>query len=376
MKAADEAVGAIASRRLSRVAAAAGAILLLGFLFEPRRAWTGWLIGFVTLVELSLAGVLFLALLELAGARWADALRQVPAAMSRALPLAAAAGLVLLFGLSTLYEWARAHPPDELLERKAAWLNATGFALRLVGCFVVWLLFAAAVRRRLGTAVESGASRAGRLKLAAGFVAVFALTWSLASVDWIESLEARWSSSVFALRTATGLVVSGVAAATILVVLLRDHGVLRGRVTLDHVHDLGRLLLSFTILWVYVWYCQYMLIWYTDIPEEAAYYARRTTEGWRVLTWSSLVLGFALPFVVLLLWRVRRSPAALLRVSLVLLAAQALDLYVLVGPALAGPVPALGLFELSGFAAGFALFFACAVKALAPRKVTSGPAAA
>jgi hypothetical protein len=370
MKPANDSHASIAARRLLLVAGAAGTVLLTGFLVDARRAWTGWLLGFVLLCELSLAGLLFLALLELAAARWPDRVRAVPAAMAGALPAAALAGLVLLLGVPVLYEWAHGAGGDPILERKAAWLNAPGFALRLAGCFAVWLLFGRAIPRRLSRPADPSAPRAGRVKLAAGFVASFAITWSIASVDWVQSLEPHGYSTVFALRTASGLVVLGLAAAAILAILLRDAGALRGRVTIEHVHDLAKLLLSFSIVWVYVWYCQYMLIWYTDIPEETVYYARRSSHGWRAVTWASLGLGFVLPFLALLLYRVRRSPAALLRLAFVLLVAQALDLYSMIGPALSGPLPALGPFELAGPVAALAFFFS-----IAARRLAAAPAA-
>lgn len=357
-----------AIRRLLGVAALAGAVLVLGFAFEPRRAWGAWLAAFVTVTELSLAGLLFLALAEAAAARWADPLRPVARAMGAALPAAAALGAGLLLGTGSLYEWAHAGAGDELLERKSAWLNLPFFALRLVACFAAWMVLARALRARLGAppAEREDPSRRGRdLRLAAIFVAVFAITWSIASVDWISSLEPHWFSTIFALRTATGLVVSGLAAATILVVLLRERAPLAGRVDDAALGDLGKLLLSFSILWVYVAYCQHMLIWYTDLPEEAVWYARRAGGGWRALTWASLALAFVGPFLVLLLRRARRSPAVLLRVSFALLIGQALDLFVMIGPAVSGEVPAVGPWEIAAFTGAFALFFALALRSLA-----------
>src|SRR5262245_49474071 len=189
------------------------------------------------------------------------------------LPLAAVAGVVLLLGVRTLYEWAHAGLADPLLARKSAWLNLPGFALRLIVCFAVWLALGHLVRRRLGGRARRVAwPRGASIALAAGYVAAFAITWSAASVDWIESLEPRFASTIFALRTATDLMLCGLACATLLALLPRHEEAMRGRATVESTHDLGRLLLAFSILWVYVWYCQYLLVWYCDIPEEAAYF--------------------------------------------------------------------------------------------------------
>jgi hypothetical protein len=357
-----------ARRRLLTIAGACALAIAAGGLFDPKHAWTGWLLGFELTTALALAGPFFLALLTVTGAKWDGGLRRVASALGSALPAAGLFGLVLLLGLRHVYGWtdARLVEHDELLARKAAWLDPRAFALRLVGCFVVWLVAARVVRARLGEAAAP--QRRGRdLALAAGFVATFAVTWSLASVDWIGSLEPRWSSTIFALRTATSLVVSGLAVVTILVVLLRDRPALRGLVTADRLGDLGKLLLTFSIVWVYVWYCQYMLIWYAGIPEETEYYLARSSQGWRVVTGASLALGFALPFLVLLLRRARRSPAVLVRVAFVLLAGQALDLYGMVGPAQSGEQPWLGPCEVAGVVGALAFVFASALRALAPR---------
>jgi len=107
-----------------------------------------------------------------------------------------------------------------------------------------------------------------------------------------------------------------------------------------------------------------MLIWYTNVPEEAIYYARRAEGGWQALSTTSVLLAFVLPFLVLLLRRARGSGAVLTRVSLALIAGQALDLYGLVGPPLAGAHPSLGWIEVAGWVAGVALWFSFALRAL------------
>ncbi|MBM4016249.1 MAG: hypothetical protein FJ293_14970 [Planctomycetes bacterium] len=341
-----------ASRRLALLAALSAALLATGFLLDAPRGFTGLLLAFLLLTELALAGGFFLGLLTVAGARWHAALRPVLGAMSASLPAAALLGVLLLPGVPLLYEWAHGAGHDELLQRKSAWLNLPFFSLRLVGCLALWLWST----RRL--------ERMPTLPRAAFHVALLAVTWSIASIDWIQSLEPHWFSTLFALRTATGMVVGGLAAAVVLVVLLREGPALRGRVTDAHFHDLGKLLLSFSVLWVYIAYCQHMLIWYTDIPEEAIYYARRSGPGWSALNHASLLFGFVLPFLVLLVRRARGSPAVLLRVAIGVLAAQVLDLWLLIGPPLSGDQPALGLTELAGAALAFSLFFLLATRRL------------
>jgi hypothetical protein len=320
-------------RGLAALAAVCGAVFLIGAVVDPRHAWVGYLVGFVFATGLALAGVVFLALLNASSAKWAAALRRVPDAMSRAIPVAGAAGLVLLFGVPTLYEWAHesAVRGNPVLEDKSVFLNPVFFAARLVAYFVLWTWTAKRLR--------DAAPGAGRVARSAFFTAVFAVTFSLASVDWLESLAPEWSSTMFGLVSLSGLALSGVAAATVIAVHLRRAGAWRDVLTDDHLHDLGKLLFAFSMFWAYIWYCQYMLVWYTNMPEETAWYAERREGMWGTLSTIALVLNGLVPFVALLMRGARRSEKTLLRVAMVVLVGRALDLFVIVGPALEAKAP-------------------------------------
>lgn len=315
------------ARGLAIGAAICGATFLAGLAVDPQHAWVGYLVGFVFATGLALAGAVFLALLDASSSRWAAALRCVPDAMSRAIPVLGAAGLVLLFGVPTLYEWAHesAVHGSEVLEAKAVFLNPVFFAARLVAYFLLWTWAA----RRLRTA-PPGASRIGR---SAVFMAVFAVTFSLAGVDWLESLSPEWSSTMFGLVCLSGLALSGLAAAVVFAVHLRRSGAWEGVLSEDHLHDVAKVLFGFSMFWSYIWYCQYMLVWYTNMPEETVWYAERREGMWGTLTTISLVLNGLVPFLALLLRRARRSETTLLRVAIVLLVGRAVDLFVIVGPA-------------------------------------------
>lgn len=350
------------STSLLRNLAIIGAILfVVGLGMNPERTWTGYLVAFNYLAGLGLAGAVFLALLCLCNARWADGLTRVPAAMSRSLPAAAACGLILLAGVPTLYEWS--HPEvvsqDHLLQEKAAWLNYGGFSARLVMYFAVWIAMAWMLVRTL--VEKRDVERPRKLRLSALFMAVFALTYSGASVDWIQSLEPHWFSTIFALRTATGVVLSGLAAAVLIILLAKPFSDL---VTKDQLHDLGKLMLSFSILWVYIWYCQWMLIWYSNIPEETGYYLARASGGWSALTVANLTLNWLVPFLVLLPRPARGSPAVLLRIALVLLVGRAVDLFVQIAPPLYDDLPMFGAWEAGPIVAGICLFFFITLKIL------------
>jgi hypothetical protein len=356
-------------RALLGLAATGGVLFLIGLLVAPGEAWAGYLIGFHFVVGVALAGAMFVAVLALSGGRWADAAARVPRVMAQGLPLAAGLALVLCFGIPSLYEWshAAAVEHDALLAFKAPFLNTSGFVLRTAVIFAAWI---AASRLLLRRSREGRHSKRGPLlRAAALFMAVFAVGFSVASVDWLESLDPRWFSTIFALYGLAGIGVSGIAVAILLVVLLRRAGALgegRHEALLD---DLGKVALALSLFWAYIWYCQYMLIWYTNMPEETGWYALRMRGHWQSLAPACLLLNWAIPFLVLMIRRVRRSETALIRIAVVMLLGHALDLYVVVAPAIHPEDPLIGPWELGPIVACLALGALFLVRALGRAQV-------
>lgn len=329
-------------------AAAAGAVLsLAGLAVQPSATWGGVLLGGFLLASLALAGPLLLAFALLARARWATALRRIPEAMGAALPVAAAFALLLCLGLPLLYEWSHGATlaGDPHAAARRTWLTIPGFVLRTGIAFLAWSLLirrlrsAVAAREAAGQAADGGRA----LRVSALFVAVFALTFSVLCYDWLMSLDAHWYSTIFAVYHLGGLAAAGLAAAILLALYLERQGPLRGVLRDDHLHDLGKLLFAFTLFWAYAWYCQYMLIWYTDIPEETAWYAVRHQGHWWLLVRTSLALKWAVPFLLLMARTTCRSRKVVGGVAVVVLVGHLLDLWVHVGPALGdgGGIPAL-----------------------------------
>ncbi|KAA3614496.1 MAG: hypothetical protein DWQ01_01985 [Planctomycetota bacterium] len=346
------------SRWLSLLAAAGGAVFVAGLFFSPHRVWGGYLISMQLVTSLALSGMVFLALLYLARAQWAAPLQGVPEAMARCLPLGFAMGILLLFGLSNLYEWA--HPAavehDPLLQHKSSFLNATGFSVRLILAFLLWMILG---NRLLRFSKERGSQSwpfEGRvLRSSAVFMLVFTVTYSVTSFDWLMSLEPHWFSTIFALYQLAGMGVAGLAVAILLALHLERAGPLKGVLRSEHLHDLGKLLFCMSLFWAYLWYCQYMLIWYVDIPEETAYFVKRQEGAWWLVVRCTLILKWLVPFIVLMpRWSCRKR-SVLSRVSVVVLAGHLLDLYSQVGPSVSGGV-AIGLWEVGPVVGALAAF--------------------
>lgn len=349
---------------LVALATLGAAAFLYGLGAAPARAWGAMLIAAAFVVGLAAGALSLLAMLHAAAAGWHSVLRRVPEAMAGTLPLGAGLIALVVVGAHHIYHWSHEEAVlhDALLQAKAPWLNLTGFALRSAAYLALWY-GGYALLRRLSRVQDEGAAgdpvQAARSArgVSAVFLALFGVTFSFASVDWLMSVEPHWFSTVFPWYQFSGALLSALAAACILVVMLRRRGVLP-EVGPAHLHDLGKLTFAMSSFWAYLWFCQYLLIWYSNIPEETAFFATRS-GGWAVLMGVSLALNFVVPFVLLLPAAAKRDERRLVTAAVVLLVGRAADLCVTVMPAVArhsqgigGGEPlvllgALGLFVLA-----------------------------
>jgi hypothetical protein len=332
-------------------AALGGAVVIAGAFLEPLRIWAGLLVVGWHLLGLGLAGLAFMAIQSATGAHWAVALRRVPESMAGMVPIGG-----MLIALAVVAGGERLYPGfagrEHLSGFQAAWLEPVFFFTRGLVYLSLWVLFGTALLRASREQDRNGSPRLARriARLSAAFLPVFAFTLWLASVDWIGALEPHWPSTIFGVYQFAGLFLSGLAAMTVLVIRLRRSGPLAGVVQAEHLHDLGKLLFAFSTFWMYIWFSQYMLIWYGNLPEETAYFVHRQTPGWLPLFVANVLINWAIPFLVLLPRAAKRSEKVLLRVALLLLLGRAIDLYLMIYPPLTGKAPLFG-----GWEAGLAL---------------------
>lgn len=344
--------------RMMKVFVALGALTLAaGDLLAPGRIWANFLLVNYYLLGVGLAGLLFVALLYVTTGAWGVALRRVPEAMTAVLPVAAA-GLALLFLLRpSLYSWTQVSAEPVPAFRRF-WLSQPFFDLRAGLYLLLWVLFARMMVRASRRQDEDGdlAHTRRNLRRSAIFLVIFGVTFWLASYDWIMSLEPNWSSTIFGIYNFAGLFSSGVAAIIILAVYLERLGPLHGVLTEDHLHDLGKLLFAFSTFWMYIWFSQYMLIWYANIPEETVYFTRRLHGYWQPLFLLNMLLNWAVPFLALLSRPAKRRAGTLVKVAVVVLAGRWLDLYLMILPTYAGPQPVFGAWELGLMLGALGLF--------------------
>jgi hypothetical protein len=346
--------------RLKLLAGVGVITLVLGLAFSPQRVWPNLLLLSFYLLTISLAGVVFIALQYVTGAHWAIALRRVPEAMAKLIPLGGVGLLVILIAHPSLYSWTSPLPAgaEPVPAFRGWWLSLPFFRGRAIAFLLLWILFAVALVRGSRQQDYDGAPRHTRSnsRLSAIFIVLFAFTFWLATYDWIMSLEPRWYSTIFAAYNFAGLFLGGLAVLTLLVIWLRQRNALATVISDDHLHDLGKLLFAFSTFWMYLWFSQYMLIWYANIPEETTYFVQRLHGFWGSLFVLDMVLNWVGPFFALLPRLNKKNPGVLVKVCIVLLAGRWLDLYLMIMPSFAGKQLPIGPVEVGLIAGGFGVF--------------------
>jgi hypothetical protein len=338
-------------------------VAIYGLVSEPARTWPNLLIDGFYVATLTLAPLFFLVTQRLTNARWSAGLRRVPEALMAGLPIACVLLLIVWAGRQTLYPWARpgafAHEPA--VAGKVQYLAAPWIYVRPVVSMVLWCVFAF-LFRRASLAQDASPGQAlpvhNRLnRYSVYFVIIFAFTLSFSAFDWLISLDPSWFSTMFEVYIFAGTFVQGIAAVTLATVLLRERGYLRGVAGDKQLHDLGKLLFAFSTFWGYIWTAQYLLIWYTNIPEEVTHYLPRTSGWWVYLFALNFIMNFVAPFTVLLSAKAKITNRVLKIITVVVLVGHWLDLYLVVMPAVR-PEPKLGVIELFTAVGWVALFYA------------------
>lgn len=357
---------AASSRRLIALAGTAGgAGVTLGGMawwLRPERFAFSYLAGFLWVVSIGLGALFFVLVQHVVRAGWSVAPRRIMEWVSQALPAAA-----LLFGpmaalAPTAYRAWMAPGPEtaEAVARKAAFLNAPFFYARAAVYLIVWSALARFFARASAAQDLSGdPAITSRLERAsAPALLAFAVTTSFAGFDWVMSLDPLWASTIFGVYFFAGGVVGALAALAIVAVALHRAGLLGQVSTVEHRHDIGKLLFGFLIFWSYIAFCQYLLIWYANIPEETVWFARRWAGSWRTGSLLLVFGHFAIPFLALLGRAGKRSPLILGVTGAWLLVMHWLDLYWLVLPNFSPKSATPSWVDLAGFLApaGIAAF--------------------
>ncbi len=305
---------------------------------NPKQFFFSWLVSFLFFLSLALGALVFVLIQYAAQAGWGIVLRRIGETTFATLPLMAALFIPLVLGLRDLYEWAvpGAAEHDALLRWKAPYLNVPFFLIRAVLSFGSWsfiaLLYYRGSRRQDVTGDPAVSARLRRL--AGPALIVLALTQTVASIDWIMSLTPHWYSTIFGVYFFAGSFVGFIALLSIVAAAMRGAGLLDTVISVEHLHDIGKLLFAFTAFWAYIAFSQFFLIWYANLPEETIWYKVRIEGSWMTVSLVLMLGHFVAPFFYLMGRAVKRRGLTLALGGAWLLAMHFVDLYWQVMPTL------------------------------------------
>lgn len=299
-------------------------------------AWSGWLIGMFYALGLGVFGAVWVAIQYVTRAAWSVPLRRIPEAMaSWVLPAVVLAPLTVL-GAHTLYHWSHAEAVagDDLLLHKSAFLNIGGFVGANAGILLAYAVFTLLLLRWSWAQDERpDPANAGRsVRVSAVFLLLFAPSFSVLSWYLLMSLTPHWFSTMFSVLCFTDMMQTGLAVVSLVAAILVARGATRGVINENHLHDVTKMAYAFTGFWAYIYFCQYLLIWYANIPEETVYFLDRQEHGW--LGWLLVlpVIKFVIPFIWLTPREAKRRPRSVIPMMVLLLVGQFLELFVMVAP--------------------------------------------
>lgn len=296
---------------------------------------------------IAMGAMFFLAVHRIGNSGWETAIRRVPEAMTTYLPVGVVGFVAMFVLMDHVFEWLIIpEGEDALIDTKRAYLNKGGFIIRNVIFFAVWI-GAALWLRRLSVQQDEGSKEEGvrtflRMgPISAVFIIFFALSYSLFAIDWIKSLEPHWFSTIFGVYVFAGSMVSAMVTMYLIIVYLKSQGYM-SYVNDAHLHDIGKYTFGFSVFWAYIWVSQFLLIWYSNIPEEGIYYVKRYMVGdeaylgYSFFFFSNIILNFVVPFFGLMTRNAKRIPAVFVPIGVILLYGHWHDLFVMIMPGAVG----------------------------------------
>ncbi|MCC6422293.1 MAG: hypothetical protein IT447_02350 [Phycisphaerales bacterium] len=312
---------------------------LVGLIAAPKLTLGGLLLGACYSLGMGLGAMVIISLSYITKAGWSTALRRIPESMAATLPLTCLILLIILAaGFYQLYPWFNSHEHGHADASLTLWRKPAFFLARAAGCMIIWLIFSFAILRNSRKQDLSGDLRLTHrnVGLSAVFLFALAITLSLATFDWFMSLQPHWISTMLGVYHFSGLFQSAIAAMIVITILLQRAGLLQQIVKPAHLHDLGKYLFCFTTFWGYIWFCQYMLIWYSNIPEETSYFILRHNGPWLAVAYVTVAMNWAIPFFGLLSATTKRNDRLLFKLAVIVLIGHWIDLYGIIVPSLAG----------------------------------------
>jgi hypothetical protein len=345
---------------LGRLLTVVGLVLVvLAYFTDGTRSAFNNLILLMFLTSIGL-GSLFLAAVEyIAGAVWSTPFRRIAEILGSILLIVPIVAIPVYFNLHDLYHWTHldAVATDKILKHKSPYLDEVFFTIRIVGYFIIWILFYLIITKNSlkQDITKDQVLTKKNVRNSAIFIPFFAITITFASIDWMMSLEPHWFSTIFGVYYFSGTFLSALAIITFLVVYLNEKGVFGNLIVKDHYYSFGALLYGFVNFLAYIAISQFMLIWYANLPEETFWFLNRWEGSWLIFTVLFILIHFIVPFFALVSQPSKTNGARLKFMSIWLLVAHFMDLYFLVMPTFSPEGVVLGWIELGYFMLAFGI---------------------
>jgi len=306
---------------------------------NPDNFYSAYLTVYMAALGLTLGCMAILMLYHLVGGAWGTVIRRIMEAGMMTLPLMAVLFLPILFNLRHLYDWAR---PEEvvkdpkLVDITHAYLYFGGIFWRAVIYFALWIGMALLLRRwssRQDFPESQGQSTLRFRALSAPGLVIYSLSISFAIVDWVMSLQARWISTIYGLIFIAGQALAAFCFAVVIEHILSKRKPMSEYLTPTQVHDHGKFMLAFVMVWAYFNFSQWLIYWAGNLPEEITWFLRRINGGWGWVAMFLVLFHFAVPFAILLSRQFKRKVGSLVVVATWLLVMRLVDIWWHVEPA-------------------------------------------
>jgi hypothetical protein len=345
------------------------------------KPWAAFYVACIFFLLLSVGVMAFYAIQYAAQAGWSPILFRVMEGITAyMLPGSIILFIVLVLSamhMNHLFVWMDADvvANDTLIQGKSGYLNVTFFLIRAAIFLGLWNFFRAKMRKN-SIAQDSTTDLSfykKNFKLAATFLVIFIITESIMSWDWIMSVDPHWYSTLFGWYVFASFFVSGITAIALITLYLKSKGYLE-KVNTSHIHDLAKFMFGISIFWTYLWFSQFMLIWYSNIPEEVTYYVTRI-EQYNLPFFGMLAMNFIFPLLILINTDFKRLSWIIVMAGIVILFGHYIDFFNMIMPATVGDQWFIGMPEIGSilFFLGLFIFVVFTALTKAPLEPKNNP---
>jgi len=310
-----------------------GVLCVVGAIFDREQFFRSYLVAFLFWLAIALGCLAVEMMQYLTGGRWGVVIERLLESAAGTLPFLAVAFVPLLFSFHTLYPWSRPElvAGDPVLRHKQPYMNVPFFLVRAILAFTIWITLAWLIQRRAANQYERNNYVAVRSASAIGLILyVFSISW--AAIDWAQSLQPHWYSTMWGWLFVAQQGLSAMAFIIGAGILLSGDSQFGAAFSQDRLHDLGKLLLMFVMLWAYFSFAQFLIIWSGNLTEEIPWYLERMATSWGWAGTVLIVFQFCVPFLLLLSRSLKRSPRWMLPLVVFVLLMRLVDLFWIVMP--------------------------------------------